>query len=805
MSWRIVTHHTLKLVIPGVLAWLHFAGVPSALLPVVIEAARAEGLHLGFSRMRLSILQGLILDDVRIRSEQVLDNPEVAMDRATVAFNWRLLLRGRVELTSLDLHGAQLFLPVLSEGGVTRTLRLTQASARLMLSDGIVSVPFASFNLQGVNVVASGQILPGEPSPAKNAEATTKQENEGTGLLPPGVARALEILEMIDFGPVEPVLEIEFVARAGDPDAFRISWLHLEAPRADYDGATLRDIRMEATYDARVLDIRRLAARDDRGGLLAVSGQWDTASGRAEAEMDWSLNPAPWLAALAPDGPWRDLDFDKPPNIRATLQMPPGGEPRILVRGALAAGAFRLRGSEFGGLRADFAWRDGDLYVNGLQLDLPTGQIEADFMMQPGDVRLRVDCRADPLPLTVLLDPKALEQFAKLELNFIDPPVIRIEASGDKLAPESIKAHGEIKLSRTSIHGSPMDSAKADVAFENMALKFTNMQVKRPEGAGTGAFTYDFGLNQVRLEGIRSTMNPVSVLLWADPNVARETEPYRFKAPPEVTVNGLIGLKNHDQTRLTAKFTASQGLDYDLLDRTLSFGTTSGELQFRGRQILVKIPSAQLYGGMVKLDATIDTSQPGARHKVAVDLSQVNFETLTRLYFDYQGSKGEVSGRYDFSLVPQDGRQMRGTGNLTVTDGNVFAIPVLGPLSVLLGAIIPGTGYQTSRKATCDFRVADGEIRTDNLNVLGTGFTMIGQGSLFFLEDRMDFAVRVNAQGVPGLLLYPVSKLMEYVSDGKLSEPKWRPRLLPKGGGPKPKPEAKPAEPTARAGRNGRA
>ena len=57
---------------------------------------------------------------------------------------------------------------------------------------------------------------------------------------------------------------------------------------------------------------------------------------------------------------------------------------------------------------------------------------------------------------------------------------------------------------------------------------------------------------------------------------------------------------------------------------------------------------------------------------------------------------------------------------------------------------------------------------------------MLGQGSLFFLRDAMDFSVRINAQGVPGVLLYPVSKLLEYVSDGKLSDPQWRPKALPK-------------------------
>ncbi len=44
----------------------------------------------------------------------------------------------------------------------------------------------------------------------------------------------------------------------------------------------------------------------------------------------------------------------------------------------------------------------------------------------------------------------------------------------------------------------------------------------------------------------------------------------------------------------------------------------------------------------------------------------------------------------------------------------------------------------------------------------------------------MNFTARINAQGIPGKLLSPVSRIFEYVSDGSLSKPVWRPKLVPK-------------------------
>jgi hypothetical protein len=810
MSWRIFTHHTLKaalrsvqlfffVAVPAVILWLQFIGLPGFLREPVVAAARNEGLDLKFSRMRVSILQGLVLDDVRLSAKNLPEKSEVAVNRASLAVNWRELLRGKFELGALELRGAQLYLPIASKEGVTRSLRLTKARARLALADGIVSVPLARFNLQGIEVTATGQISlsPQAPSAAP------------TGLLPPEAARALEILEAVDFGDVPPKLSIEFSAAGGTSGIWQIPSARFEAPRATFGAIALRDIRMEANFIDRILTLRRLTAKDNKAGTLEASGRWDTASGDAQADMECSLDPAGFFAELLQSKEWKNLVFARPPILRASLEALPGEPRRLQILGTAESNAFSFRGLKFGEFKTGFVWRQGgEFYADQISLRTPSGPITAAFMMRPKEgVRLRLDCQADPLPLVPLLGAKAKQAVDKMNLKFIEPPRIKVEAQGTKLDPATLRADGTLQLARTSIHGSEMEGATADLSFENLALTFANMRVKRPEGSGSGSFTYDFGQRQVRLDNIRSTMTPFNVLQWADPNVAKETEPYRLKGSPDVTVNGVIGLQDPSLTRLTAQFQAAQGMDYDLLDRTLSFGPMSGTLRFEGRKILVDVPSARLFGGNVRLDAVISTGQPGARQQMKVDLERVNFETLTRLYFDYRDSKGSLSGRYDFSFVPGKPEQMRGKGNLLVEDGNVFAIPVLGPLSFLLDSVIPGAGYQTSRRATCDYTVANGEIRTDNLDVQGQGFVMIGKGSLFFIEDRMDFGVRVNAQGVPGILLYPVSKLFEYVSDGRMTEPKWRPRMLPKNqrGAEPPEKEEKAKPPSGEAKPNGRA
>ncbi len=58
------------------------------------------------------------------------------------------------------------------------------------------------------------------------------------------------------------------------------------------------------------------------------------------------------------------------------------------------------------------------------------------------------------------------------------------------------------------------------------------------------------------------------------------------------------------------------------------------------------------------------------------------------------------------------------------------------------------------------------------------GFALYGGGWLGYMNDTMNFRVRMNSRGLPGAVLYPVSKLFEYRSQGPLSKPVWRPSVL---------------------------
>ena len=112
---------------------------------------------------------------------------------------------------------------------------------------------------------------------------------------------------------------------------------------------------------------------------------------------------------------------------------------------------------------------------------------------------------------------------------------------------------------------------------------------------------------------------------------------------------------------------------------------------------------------------------------------------------------------------------MQGSGTLSIVNGNLFAVPIFAPLAGILNGIAPGLANNTTHQASASFEVQNGVLVTADFNAKGQGFEMTGTGNIHFLEDKMEFNIRIKTTGLlPG-------KVFEYNGDGPLSKPGWRP------------------------------
>jgi hypothetical protein len=466
-----------------------------------------------------------------------------------------------------------------------------------------------------------------------------------------------------------------------------------------------------------------------------------------------------------------DATFATPPQIQVTgaTKSDDDGQ-RLTAIGSVALGNFAYKNVPLLGLTAEYAWDGQRTLLRDVRLRHATGELNGEVLDVPGDFRLNVQSTINPAPFRGLVSG-GLRKFLD-EWEWPRSPTLRAEVRGTSRDPATWRGEGAVTLPRTRFRGVWANGATADVRFGEGAVTFDNLRVQRDEGVATGAFTYDTRRHEVRLDDIVATLKPTEAIYWIQPKFLKIIAPYRFNTTPKITANGVVHYRGGSKTRLNLHIDAPGGMDYDFLGKTLPFDSTRGQLLITDDRVQLLDVEGRLFGGELRGNADISTADGDPRYGARVALEGVDFPRLTKLYFDYNASQGQLSGDYEWTSSGNDTRTMRGTGQLRVANGDVFAIPVLGPLSGIISSILPGTGYSIAKQATASFSVSDGVIHTDDFKVSGKAFGLIGHGDIHFLERRLDFDVRLSASGA-GVVLTPVYKLFEIKGEGSLAKPRW--------------------------------
>jgi hypothetical protein len=734
----------------------------------VSEEFRKHGVEVSLRRLTVDPFRGLVARDLKVFDARDRRRMLAVIDEMQLGVNYAALARGENFLETLDLREATLSLPVDPTKPGGPRVEISRLNARLFLPPQQIYLARAEAEVFGIQVSASGRLI--------NPQIFWQQKAPGAA---PGdlAARIVEEIKALTFEGPPPMISLTFTGDLAEPDKIVVD-LAVWAERVRRENYLLQSLYIAAGYRNGVIDLKQFTATD-AAGSLRITGTYRFDTRRAEMRFRSGIDLQSLAAELKLAPQLAEFVFYGAPALDFTANATFGDAPQFEIFGHIGMGRFAYRSVFFEALDADVSWDGQRWSARDVLLKHRTGEVRGDALQLPGKIRAKVSSTMNPKALQPLLSGKALE--AMREFEFKDTPAIVLEARGSELSRDALTVSGDLKLGGTTYRGVPAESATAKFLYQDRVLTISPFHVERTEGGGGGGLIFNFKTDEVRLDKIRSNVNPPEVAMWFEPKLFKDIIPYRFRArPPNLFIDGLVHTKGGKSTRLTIDVDAPAGMDYTFLKKELRSPQISGKLLFTSDRLRITDLRASLFGGKVKGDADISLARNRPGHTVNMQVEGVDFASLTKLYFNYDNSKGRLTGKYDFSGRGSDARTMAGRGELSVTDGNVFAIPFLGPFSGILNTIVPGMGYNLARKANSTFTIRDGVIATDDVEIEGQGFSMYGSGKLFFLDDRMAFDMRINAQGLPGVLLFPVSKLFEYTADEKLSKPVWRPKVVPR-------------------------
>jgi len=222
---------------------------------------------------------------------------------------------------------------------------------------------------------------------------------------------------------------------------------------------------------------------------------------------------------------------------------------------------------------------------------------------------------------------------------------------------------------------------------------------------------------------------------------------------------------------------------YEVFGRKLPFEEVRAEVRNREGIARFDIAAEVLGGGMTLKGSLNDNREPNT-YDGELRMNALSFQRFAQVYSPGNESVGDISGHFKFTGRMNDWKALKGGGALIIVNGNLLALPVLGPLTPIIGAFLPSPikGYNVAKKADCTFEVADGFIVTENIEAQSSAFRIFSRGNVDFIRDDIDFNAEVRMRGL-GILLFPVTQLLAYKGSGTISDTKWSPRIF--GGGNK--------------------
>src|SRR6266513_3840666 len=732
----------------------------------IVEELHKRGVEADIGRLTLDPFRGLVARNVRIFDYKNRENTLAVISEVSLDINYAALIHSQPFLNALDVRDAQIRLPLKTAEGKSEKAQLTNFRAHVYFPPEQIYVSQAEGIFCGIRISATGQLIKREnyqPSPPISTEEWQRR------LLI--AQRVVDELKKFRFS-APPTLQLKFSGDLAEIEKARVE-ATLHGDRLQRGSYEMRDLSAAAEWNKQHLNIAHCEWNDGLG-TFAGRADWNRESDSANFQVRSSLDLKTFFDAFGLGDSLAGLEFHSAPVVEISGSVSFRSDrfrPNII--GHAAFGVFTYKSVPFSDLTADFSWDGGRALLRDLRLRHQTGQLRADVFDAPSDFRLNLDSAIAPEAMRALASPE-LNEFLR-EWEWQRSPTVRLMIRGKDRNPGSWQGDGTITLGRTRFRGAWMNSADTKIHFADGALTCEDFHVARDEGTGAGSFTYDFKKHEVRVSNTRSSLNPAQVITWIDPKIFKTVVPYKFRHPPTVTANGLYQFRGGKNTRLEIKVDGANGMDYVFLGKTLPFDRVSARLLFTADRLQIIDLRGGLLSGTLRGNADISLARNDPRYRADVSVSEINFPLLTDLYYNYKTAQGVLNGTYDFTGLGSDPRIMRGRGKVEVTNGDVFAIPIFGPLSGILNHIVPGSGYSIAHKASADFKINEGIIHTENFEAAGTLFSMLGHGDIHFLDDKLDFSLRLNMKG-PGLLLTPVYKLFEYTGEGSLKRPDWHPK-----------------------------
>ncbi|MEM7384907.1 MAG: hypothetical protein AAF514_08165, partial [Verrucomicrobiota bacterium] len=119
---------------------------------------------------------------------------------------------------------------------------------------------------------------------------------------------------------------------------------------------------------------------------------------------------------------------------------------------------------------------------------------------------------------------------------------------------------------------------------------------------------------------------------------------------------------------------------------------------------------------------------------------------------------------------------INGTGEFSMADADLFALPLFDPLADLVRLVIPEDEKVIPSRLDGAFQITDGVLALSSFHADMEKFLLNGSGEIDLTEKMVDLELSLTSDAAArsGILALLYRTFGRYICTGSLDDPKWR-------------------------------
>lgn len=771
----------------GVLYWANKTGLPDEWRQAIEQEISKHGAHVQIASLTYEPLRGFVAKDVRIYAEPERIHEISRLERVQLVLNNSRLARGEFRLSKVELRNARLSLPVDPKNPSGESLHFSGLYGTiLMTGERLIEIRDARGKVGGVQVALSARLL------GKDSYKRGSEDESNDGRRREMIARILEEIQHWDFGTeAPPKIWVNLSGDFSDRSSIKADF-QIDAPSIQKKQYRLLDVSAKGSLAGYLLNISSFSGRDQRG-TLSGHAEYQLLTREGRFDIDSSIEIPRLLKS------WLEAPVNVELLIGGKQQIQAAGDfnlaipskPKVHLTGHALCESIMFRGMAFDSLETWFSWQDGSLFLRDINLTRPDGAATGKLLMEGSKVRISLHTTL-PAPLYEPFFPgQPLEKVVGDFSENKDPSTeVFLDGSFDTKDRYAWEYTGHGTVRNLSYRGVPVKSAQCKFTLNHHELDFrdgtvifdySDYPMRRAHGgpaqgtATVGRVRYDGKDKTVEVEAVKGDIWAAPMVRCFAPKIADDLEQYRFHSPPSLRGSGIVDVTPRGRTDLTVIFSTPGLANYKFLGEDLTLRAPKAKVVIRNNEVAISGLTLQTFDGEVT-----GSFLHSGKSKLSGELSwsKLAMPGLSSTYgFEMKGG-GLITGRIEFAITRGDVSTMSGKGLIGLEQGELFSVPIFGPLSGVMSKVLNDeqAGFERANSAFCTFDIRRGILSTSDFQTATTSVTFAGDGEVDLSKKTIDFTIRLNARGLLGLLtrpLRPFFGLFQFHGTGPLDQTVW--------------------------------